>query len=74
MTDGPQFVIKATDKFALYIISAYRRFCMAHGMHEQAAEVAKAIDEIALWQKENPELVHLPDHRHVPFQPGEGSS
>src|SRR5678809_53231 len=57
MADSPQFVIKATDKFALYIISAYRRFCMAHGMHEQAAEVAKAIDEIALWQKENPELV-----------------
>lgn len=62
----PQFVIKASDRFAVEIIRRHRHFCVLYGLREQALEDMKALEEIQQWQMDNPERVHYPDHKHVP--------
>ncbi len=62
----PVFTIKAKDRLAIHAIEAYQRLCQNLGLEGQAAEVAKAIREMVLWRRRNPELVQMPDHRHVP--------
>ena len=65
-SEPPQFPIIATDRFAIKTIDDYRRLCLAHGLREQADQVLLAIEEFSEWTKLNPELVKLPDHKHVP--------
>lgn len=61
----PVFVIKAKDLLAPEAVAAYRDLCIIYGLREQAAEVNKAIEEIAAWQEANVDVVKLPDHTHV---------
>lgn len=62
----PEFVIKGKDLLALPALRAYRKACERAGIPEQAREVGKAYEEIAAWQSRHPDVVRLPDHRHVP--------
>lgn len=72
MTDPmPVFTIKGKDLLAVAAIRYYHDLCATHGLHEQAAEVQKAITEIVAWQKRNPDAVKTPDHAHVPVAAAE---
>lgn len=62
----PVFVLKAKDQFAFAVVVIYRETCKANGLHEQAAEVDKALAEMKAWRDRNRELVKLPYHKHVP--------
>lgn len=62
----PVFTIKAQDKLATKAVRSYRNICIDAGLHEQALEVAGALVEMAAWRERHPELVKMPDHRHVP--------
>lgn len=62
----PVFTIKAKDNLALGAVAAYRRLCNEHGLTEQGAEVAKAIDEISDWRARHPDRWKMPDDKHVP--------
>ena len=62
----PVFVLKGTDQLTPETIAFYRRRCNVHGLVEQAAEVTRALDEMEAWQDRNRDLVHMPDHPHVP--------
>lgn len=62
----PVFVIKAKDILAGEAISAYRELCLCEGLHEQAAQVRLALDEIIEWQRHHEDLLEVPDHKHVP--------
>lgn len=66
MSDMPVFTIKAKDRLALAAVAAYARLCTDYGLFDQAEEVGKAYDEIAVWQQRHADLVKLPDHPHVP--------
>lgn len=74
----PVFVLKGKDALAPGTIAYYGRECgKHHGLHEQAEQVELAYQEMAGWQRRNPDLVALPDHKHVPVtasdcpQPGD---
>ncbi len=62
----PAFTIKAKDNLALDTIAEYQRLCTEHELHDQAAEVGRAIDEIRDWRAANPDRWKMPDHDHVP--------
>src|SRR5262245_6905922 len=62
----PVFTIKAKDRLAVHAVAAYRALCERHGLGEQATEVSKALVEMAEWRRRHPDLIHLPDHPHVP--------
>lgn len=70
MVEGfvPQFVIKATDAFAVETIRDYLRQCWRENLFAQSNEVTKALAEIIAWQQANPDRVRLPDHKHVPHK------
>lgn len=61
----PVFTIKGKDMLALSTIKAYREACASYGLHDQAAEVDKAIAEMAAWQRRNVSALKWPDHEHV---------
>ena len=65
-SDLPVFVIKAKDALAVLALRGYQRECQEHGLANQAVEVEKAIGEIHEWQRDNIDLIKLPDHAHVP--------
>jgi hypothetical protein len=62
----PVFTIKAKDELAVDAVDHYMALCQQRGLHEQAAEVWKAREEILAWQMRNQEQVRLPHHPHVP--------
>lgn len=62
----PVFVIKGKDRLSVATIEAYRDLCNEHGLHDQAAQVDRAIGEFRTWQEANPDHVKDPDHPHVP--------
>lgn len=62
----PVFVVKGKDRLAPSAVDAYFTLCLAQGLGTQAAEVADAAREIREWQSRHPELVKIPDHKHVP--------
>ena len=62
----PRFVLKAQDELALEAITAYREACRVNELHDQAAEVDKAIQEFVEWRVANPEAMKMPDHKHIP--------
>jgi hypothetical protein len=66
----PAFVIMGKDALAPEAVEAYGDLCIKYGLHDQAAEVQKALTEIIDWQRANPDAVHLPNHRHVPVTAG----
>lgn len=66
LIDAPVFTIKAKDLLAVPTIRHYQFLCSSYGLHEQAAEVEAAIQEMAAWIKANPSEFKLPDHKHVP--------
>ena len=66
MSNEPEFVIKAKDVLAVQIIAEYRELCLSYNLFDQAREVQKALDEFKRWQEANPNLLHYPDHIHVP--------
>ncbi len=65
----PVFTIKAKDDLAIDAVDHYMALCQQRGLHEQAAEVWKAREEIREWQERNEARVQLPDHPHVPVTP-----
>jgi hypothetical protein len=64
----PVFVLKAKDALTSTVVAAYRQECIRHDLHGQADQVWLALEEILAWQRRNPGLVALPDHKHVPVQ------
>lgn len=62
----PVFVLKGKDALTPYVIEAYRERCVDEELYDQAHEVALALAEVEAWQRRHPELVKLPDHKHVP--------
>lgn len=64
----PVFVLKSTDALSLPTIEAYRRECVRRRLDDQARQVTAAFLEMAAWQARNPELIKLPDHKHVPVE------
>lgn len=63
----PQFVIKASDRFAVEIIRRHRHFCVLYGLREQALEDMKVLEEMQQWQMDNCwALVIIPIPKHVP--------
>jgi hypothetical protein len=62
----PVFTIKGQDRLALETIEAYWVLCKRLGLHQQADEVSKALDEMRAWQNRNPGRMKLPDHEHRP--------
>lgn len=62
----PVFTILAKDKLALRTLAAYHLFCIEVGLMDQAIEVALAMREMHLWKEANPDLMKMPDHKHVP--------
>ena len=62
----PVFTIKAKDALAVKVIGFYHDECDRYGLHEQAAQVDLALDEIVRWQADHPNEVRLPSHKHVP--------
>lgn len=61
----PVFTIKAKDLLAVEAIEAYAELCRENGLHWQAEEVDKAINEIRAWQRRHAGEMKLPDHQHV---------
>lgn len=68
MTDPtmPVFIIKAKDALAVEAVEAYRDLCTKYRLHDQAAQVQLALDEIVHWQGGNEDRMQLPNHVHVP--------
>jgi hypothetical protein len=66
----PVFTLKAKDELAVGIVAAYQTACRARGLHRQADEVQKAIEELVDWRARHTDLVKLPDHEHVPATRG----
>lgn len=64
----PVFTIKAKDLLAGPAIEAYRDLCSKYGLHEQAAQVQLAFDEVVRWQSANKDLLQMPSHMHVPAE------
>lgn len=62
----PTFTIKAQDALAVPTLRAYYNECLEHGLHDQADEVAIAIEEMRAWQRDHVGATKLPDHPHVP--------
>lgn len=62
----PRFVIRGQDALALVAIERYRVECEVRGLFGQRDQVQRAKQEIAGWQRRNPDRVKLPDHVHVP--------
>lgn len=62
----PVFTILAKDKLALRTLAAYHLLCVELNLDSQALEVFKAMKEMSNWQKDNPELMKVSDHKHVP--------
>lgn len=62
----PVFVLKGKDALAPGVVDYYRRECHRHGLIDQAKQVGLAFEEMAAWQRDNPERVKLPAHNHVP--------
>lgn len=62
----PTFTIKATDALAFPVIRTYADICRQFGLHHQAKEVEKALEEFRQWQIANVDQTKLPDHDHVP--------
>jgi hypothetical protein len=65
----PVFIIKAKDALAAEAVAYYQQLCREHGLRSQAAEVEKAIVEMAEWRIRNRHLVRMPDHPHIPVTP-----
>lgn len=64
-TGRPRFIIQATDAFAIPTIRAHMRLCWEKKLFEQVDEETLALAEIIQWQRSHPDLVRLPDHKHV---------
>lgn len=62
----PVFTIQGTDQLAPDAVAAYQNLCVQAGLSDQANQVWLALGEIARWQSRHPDLVKLPDHKHVP--------
>lgn len=65
----PVFVLKGKDALAPFLVLTYQRECYRYGLEEQARQVQLAYEEMAAWQRRNPDRVKLPDHPHVPAVP-----
>lgn len=66
MNEMPVFIIKAKDKLSLRALAAYHLLCVEMELTNQAVEVFKAMIEMHEWQKDNADLMQMPDHKHVP--------
>ena len=62
----PVFKLLGKDQLAPDAVAAYHNLCVAAGLGDQANQVWLALGEIAQWQTQHPDLVKLPDHKHVP--------
>jgi hypothetical protein len=65
----PVFTIKASDKLAAAAVEHHGQLCADRGLFSQQAEVDLALQEILDWRDRNPNLVKVPDHKHVPASP-----
>lgn len=58
----PVFVFTAKDKLSTGAILDYKSQCMDAGCGDDFIdEIAERVEEFAIWQEKNPELVKLPD-------------
>lgn len=61
----PTFQLLAKDDLSPQTLSAYADLCQEAGLEDQAAEVVKALAEFVEWRDRNPDVLKMPDHRHV---------
>lgn len=60
--DEPVFLLRGRDVVAVATVRHYAQTCERHGSPKAHVEsVLEAADAMAAWQKENPDVVKLPD-------------
>lgn len=57
----PTFIIKASNPFALAVLSFYRGLVKEFGI--EADRIAEHVDLVVEWQKQNPEKVRIPSSK-----------
>lgn len=57
----PWFALRAKDLLALDAVEEYANICLAHNLHDHAAGVLKALEQMKAWREANRDKVKIPD-------------